>query len=223
MTENALSQFHSYCKGGDLSAIALTLTPALLLAQDSRVPHKQVGLTALAHTVMCGQLEAARALLTAGAAPDAADHSGDTPLHYAAENSELNTAQLLLTFNADVNVKNGAGETPLFQATFRTDSAMMELLLEHGALPNMSSVPAGRAPLHVAVLEGSLKCALLLISYAADLRIRDSSGLTPLDLATPELDVAITAQVKPQKKQLSVIEELYTEEDSKSPPAKTED
>jgi uncharacterized protein len=60
-----------------------------------------------------GSAEAARLLLDRGAAINATNEDGNTPLHLAALHGRAEVAAVLLDRNAAVNLKNKRGETPL--------------------------------------------------------------------------------------------------------------
>ena len=169
---------------------------------------------------MNGNEAVAQYLLDNGADPNTANRLGETPLFYVASNSMFELAELLFEFHADPNIANHEGETPLCQAAYRGDLMMLELLLEHKADPNQTCKYLGRSSLHYAVMGGHLTCVLLLLNFGASLALRDASGLTALDLATPELEQAIAGYSRPppKKLQLSVIEEVVTEEDRSPEP-----
>ena len=73
--------------------------------------------------------EVVRMLLSAGAAVDAHDTEGNTPLLLCHRNTKL--AELLLQAGANPNVRNNAGETPLQRAG---SQEMERLLIEYGAV-----------------------------------------------------------------------------------------
>lgn len=72
-------------------------------------------------------------LLNAGAAPDARDKDGETPLFNAARTGRLDQIQLLVGANADVHVVNHKNETALLQAAQRGAVDVVDYLLDIGA------------------------------------------------------------------------------------------
>ena len=79
-----------------------------------------------------------RALLDAGADPNASDWLGKTALHFAAEKGDLEAAQLLIERGADINaVEAEYRSTPLAEAAGSGQIGMARLLLENGADPHI--------------------------------------------------------------------------------------
>ena len=72
-----------------------------------------------------GHLEAARCLLELGAAPNAQNVDGSTPLHMACACEHLELAKLLCAHGADAGVRDADGQTPAELAP----AAMAEALL----------------------------------------------------------------------------------------------
>jgi ankyrin repeat protein len=58
-----------------------------------------------------GRIEAARALLQAGADPNARQHGANTPLMTAAFQNNRELVELLIAFNANVDLRNDEGKT----------------------------------------------------------------------------------------------------------------
>jgi ankyrin repeat protein len=75
-----------------------------------------------------------QALLAQGAAVNARNAHGWTPLHVAAAGGDLAVVTLLLQHGADVHAQSHVGTTPLDNATMRGGRrAVIELLRAHGA------------------------------------------------------------------------------------------
>lgn len=91
------------------------------------------GVTPLHRACGPGYIEAARALLAAGADADAADAQGCTPLHYACEEARAEVVALLLEHGARTDVKNSEGKTPL------------DVIPRHEAANRVRSTMAGAA------------------------------------------------------------------------------
>ncbi|KAJ6231460.1 ankyrin repeat [Anaeramoeba flamelloides] len=74
-------------------------------------------------------------------------------------------------------------ETPLCQSIIHNHLPNIKLFLKNGADPNLKSA-SGNAPLHNALIYGSLNLDLLklLVEYGADLNLKNKYGLTLLTL-----------------------------------------
>ena len=110
--------------------------------------------TALMYAARQGSLDAARALLEAGANPNLVDPDGTTALVFAIINGHYDTAALMLDKGADPNIADSAGMAALYAAVDMntlgevygrparpstsklTPLELMSLLLDHGANPN---------------------------------------------------------------------------------------
>jgi ankyrin repeat protein len=144
------------------------------------------GWTALHWAGLGDDLGLARALLAAGADPNAKDMFGCTPLYQCTAGEKgLAWADLLVAHGADVNVRDRDGGTPLHACAGRARGApTMSLLLAHGADPNARD-ERGRTPLHVAAATPrSGPLVRLLLAAGADPKATDSEGRTPLDCWT---------------------------------------
>jgi ankyrin repeat protein len=86
------------------------------------------GKTALHLAARLGRTAAVKALLAAGADPNAGDDLSDTPLHLAAENGRLEAVKLLLAAGARRDLKNKAGQTPLAAALAAGQQQAAELI-----------------------------------------------------------------------------------------------
>jgi ankyrin repeat protein len=97
-----------------------------------------------------GSKAIAELLLNAGAAVNAKDQSGATPLYRAVESQKPELAALLLAYKADPNAKaNNAVYTPLHLAVSRGQRDLVELLLANKADPNERD-SNGQTPLDMA-------------------------------------------------------------------------
>lgn len=123
-------------------------TIPLLAAHKARVDATETikGQTALMWAVAAGQTEAARALLAAGAAVNAASTAGFTPLMFAARAGRPELGGLLLAAGARINDASKDGATALHVAVVRGQVDMALFLLDKGADPNLGG--PGYTPLH---------------------------------------------------------------------------
>jgi ankyrin repeat protein len=77
-------------------------------------------------------VELVRALLDAGADPNAKSASGGTPLHTTAFTGDRESAELLLRYGADRTIKNGQRKTPADVARERGNDEVARLLAATG-------------------------------------------------------------------------------------------
>jgi hypothetical protein len=100
-------------------------------------------------------------LLDNGAALEAKDNSGMTPLHICTLRGHIHVAELLLENGADVNAKDNSGMTPLHFATSKGHSALAALLLASGAHVNAKATD-GSLPTDAAIRSGTGRMKKLL-------------------------------------------------------------
>ena len=110
----------------------------------------------------------AKALLAAGAAVDAANHYGVTPLLQASRNGDVEVMRALLDAGADPTRWHPEGETPLMAAarTGRVDA--VKLLLSHGSFVNAADPFQEETALMWASAEGHLEVVKTLLAAGAD-------------------------------------------------------
>ncbi|KAF8056385.1 ANK3 [Scenedesmus sp. PABB004] len=121
-------------------------------------------------------------LLGAGAAINAADSLGSTPLQAATNNLDLPTMRLLLQHDADVSAAGAGGRTPLHTAVSRGSSEAAELLLGAGADINAPD-EAGATPLMLAVEGNCPSMIKWLLEHGADPHAACGSGWRAAHLA----------------------------------------
>jgi hypothetical protein len=163
--------------GGALGLLLWWLAPALAPAFSSeRYQGKPVHL----HELLAGRVFGSKAhelirdlegspgeeqslglALRLGIDPDAANDSGERPLHRAATNARIDRVRLLLENGARVDAADLEGRTALHFAASRRDAEIAAALLEAGADPNPRDF-AGRTPLDEAIEAGAEEVAAAL-------------------------------------------------------------
>ena len=153
-------------------------------------------------------MEAVRALLDAGADPNARAEDetygtphgpGETPLHYAADRGHAEIVRALLEAGAEPNVwatwdptPDGVGETPLHHAAHRGHAEVVRVLLGAGAEFNARAIDDGtdrnpnrvrQTPMHHAAHSGHDDVIAVLRAAGADVNAGDSHRETPLHYA----------------------------------------
>ena len=117
-----------------------------------------------AKRVLWAAYETGKELLCTGAAVDAKNNAGETPLHVAARRDNSWEAKDLLSNGADVHARNDAGETPLHVAAEYDASSTAEVLLRQGAAVNVRD-SFGYTPLYVAMEYNASATASVLRRY----------------------------------------------------------
>ena len=111
-------------------------------------------------------------------------------MHAAAFCGDLEMVQVLLDYGLDINVKDNHGFTPLSRASQKgfKNAGVARLLLDHGADPNVRTRRSGRGstPLHLAVEDGEVEIARLLLERGASVEAQDEQRRTPVDVASGE-------------------------------------
>ena len=145
------------------------------------------------------QIPAVKALLDAGADPDAHFELAGmslAPLQVATSNRLLDIARLLLDAGADPNIQSAPDDlAPLHIAAQKNYADMVALLLEYGADVTRTGNYYGSMPLHEAAAFNAPEAAELLIAAGAPLDAVDAAdSSTPLHL-TAEFGSAAVARV----------------------------
>ena len=153
-------------RDGDAAALR-----ALLRAGADANAARGDGITALHLAAEHGHVEAARALLDAGAATGAGTRIGRyTPLHLAARAGHGEVVVLLLESGADARAAtttSGATALHLAAGAVRGQRAVAALLA-HGADPNAREASAGQTPLFFAAAANRAEAIAVLLDGGAD-------------------------------------------------------
>jgi ankyrin repeat protein len=114
-----------------------------------------------------GHREIVELLLERGAAVNARNSSGATPLHDAALAGRLAVIEILLRHGAEIDARDrDAGATPLHQAASWGRREAVELLIAKGAAVDLRN-KAGVSPLQAAMQNGHTETADCLRSHGA--------------------------------------------------------
>ena len=145
----------------------------------SRCPQ---GFTELTVGSYFGHETVVQLLLNKGAAVDARDGRGRTPLWCAAEGGHEAVVRLLLDKSAAVDAKGDRdGGTPLWRAAAGGHEAVVRLLLDKGAAVDAKDDRDGRTPLWCAAAGGHEAVVRLLLDKGAAVDAKgDEDGRTPL-------------------------------------------
>ncbi len=127
-----------------------------------------------------------RALLAAGADPNARAADGSTPLLYAAHFGDLDSVRELLAAKGDPNLTNRYGVGPMHEAALRADVPLLRTLLDAGAKVDLA-LPEGETPLMLASRTSGVDAVKLLIEHGANVNVVEHwQGETPLMYAAAE-------------------------------------
>ena len=160
---------------------------ALLCERGADVTASGADGTTVAHVAAeSGSVDTLHLLLDGGAAADARDTAGRTPLHRvasakAATDGHACVADLLARCCADVDAADGAGRTPVHCAAMAGNTAVMAVLLAGGADRDRAETSeSGDTPLGLAVLHEQHAATRLLLDAGADTNAADGAGMVPL-------------------------------------------
>lgn len=109
----------------------LCLIAAALLSPSAKA--QPLTETDLHRAAAAGRTDDIRALLAAGAAVDARDGQGRTPLLIATYANRVEAARLLIEAGADVNAKDAISDSPYLYAGARGHLDILTMTLAHGA------------------------------------------------------------------------------------------
>ncbi|MDR2516763.1 MAG: ankyrin repeat domain-containing protein [Spirochaetaceae bacterium] len=148
------------------------LTPVTLETRDG------LGNTAL-HYAAQWRLDAYLPLLIQkGAAPDAANATGETPLFIAVKSNAVSTVSTLILSGASIAWRDTTGNSALHTAV-RWNARDAAIALINAGIDVNAQALSGNTPLHDAVRLGIIELETILVRAGAGLEIRDAEGNTP--------------------------------------------
>jgi ankyrin repeat protein len=130
-----------------------------------------------------GRVDTLKSLIGAGAAVEANDRYGNTPLHKAAMHGHIEVIKLLLQeHTVEINRKNIDGYTPLHLAALIGHLEEIHILLEYSANSTIKNAD-GDTPLHYAAGKGQVEIVEFFLRGGAAVNSRNNRGDTPLKIA----------------------------------------
>lgn len=126
-------------------------------------------------------VELAKALIRKRLPVNEKNALGVCALHIAVEQGLQDIVQLLLEHDADPNIRNTHQEIKVNKISFE-EIPSKPIALTTDLLHALRGL-GNRTPLHIAVKNGSVEIAALLIKYGAAVNTPDSGGCTPLHWA----------------------------------------
>lgn len=106
------------------------------------------------------------------------------PLHHAVRTSQLMIAALILDYGVDINSSSNPYDmSPLAIACFNGDIEAVEFLLDQNSIKVNQQGPYGWTALHFASKEGNSNIVKELLDHGADIKIKDSFGVTAKNIA----------------------------------------
>ncbi|CAF2053369.1 unnamed protein product [Rotaria magnacalcarata] len=184
---NGFQPIHYAASSGHISCVKLLLS----IAPDTVNEQTNTLLTPIYLACQYGSNDTIKILSSCGANFNLRDENGLNCLHAACQSSHLHVVQWLVdTQNANIDDVDYMNNTPLHYAAAVGNEAILTYLLEKNAQIIASS--NGNTPLHVAAENGhQAACAILIERGSCSVTLRNSSQLTPVDLANqygfPEL------------------------------------
>lgn len=163
--DSRMTPLHHAAKGGHVEVVKLILENDRKVNVDALSTSRETPLhLSVKHP------DVVSALLGAGADPNSADASHQTPLHMAAENGTLKSFQYLIEYNADPNITNDDGESPMHYAIAHNKVSIVEMLLgicltaEEDDTSDSTSSKATRAWLKLAIERSALETLGFLLT-----------------------------------------------------------
>ena len=168
------STFHNFTPAR-ARGIASALTTLFLVACRAE-PRAPLSISAFA-----GDLGGVRTILSRGAAPNAMDPDGLTPLMWAARAGRVEAIHALLQAGSDPNLHDthGNGWTALLHAIHKGKEDAVRALVEGGARAD-AAAPDGTTPLMMASGYGYARIVSDLLERGADPRVVGPGGRTAL-------------------------------------------
>ena len=115
------------------------------------------------------------------------DSEGLTPLHRAAGEGDIRKLKQLLVTESPLTLDARMGVSVLHKAVYSGNAEAVKLVLDHGgkAIIDLQSPSNGNTPLHDSLYFKGKDWSVvnLLLSYGANVRIKNRAGLAPIESA----------------------------------------
>lgn len=167
---------------GDLEGIRREIQRGAAVDEISPTEMGRGGMTPLMAAAAAGKPEAVRALLAAGAKPNARSKDGKTALMYAALYADAATVRALLDAGAQYDARSDDQWTSLMFAANRGDPSALEAIIAAGANVDAKN-KWGQTALMAATRAGDTAKVRALLAAGASINIADNSGETALSIA----------------------------------------
>lgn len=138
-------------------------------------------------------------LLARGADINEVSETGYTALHHSIAEKSIEVLIFLLNQNANVTIGDDRGETALHYAVYDDMYDVVEMMLQKDkSIINLTD-DYGNEPLWTAVLKPKINYSMikLLLEYGGDINHKNSSGVTPLDMAHRKNDQTLLKMFSP--------------------------
>ncbi|HPM35569.1 MAG TPA: ankyrin repeat domain-containing protein, partial [Spirochaetota bacterium] len=155
----------------------------LLLKGELKERRDKNGFTPLQLAFNLKKIDAFRILLKNGADPYVEYEDGETLLVKSARNMDNIYLSALIENGIDCNSYDINGKTPLICAVEDYATESVKVLLSNKAAVNQRSKKENKTPLHYAVMSNNKDIVNLLVTFKADVSLKDSKGKTPSDYA----------------------------------------
>ncbi len=155
--------FHDAVQNGEIDKVKAFLKKEPSLVNSENLTQTRTPLAAASLSDHAGIV---RLLLEKGAPVNAKGSTGDTALHWAAQNGNFEIAEMLVKAGAKVNVVNKFGVAPLYWAAANGHLTVVKLLVGKGAKVNVDCGD-GLTPLKGAIKGRHMDVAEFLKSKGA--------------------------------------------------------